>query len=187
MDRRSLRKLAGRFVLLSLLLMAGPSTAQQICVATGDVDCSGDPTVGDISMIIDFFNITGTVPTCPEQMDINGDCVVDWDDFDILMECITIHGIPCPQTPTCCNPVLVPCCLGDANRSGGEPTIGDVSVLIDAKFISGTCNHLCLVAADINRSGGGSPNCDDITIGDISALIDCLFISGDIAPCYSCP
>lgn len=77
-----------------------------------------------------------------------------------------------------------PCCVGrvgDVNNSGDdEPTIGDVSVLIDAKFITGTCSGLisCLPEADINQSGGSSPTCGDITIGDITILIDYLFITG---------
>jgi len=76
------------------------------------------------------------------------------------------------------------CCsarVGDANMSGDdEPTIGDVSTMIDARFITGTCAGIlgCLPEADINQSGGVSPTCDDITIGDISVLIDYLFITG---------
>jgi len=78
--------------------------------------------------------------------------------------------------PSCCN-----LRVGDANGVGGdEPTIGDVSVLIDARFITGTCTGLipCLAEADINQSGGPNPTCNDITIGDISILIDYLFITG---------
>jgi len=75
------------------------------------------------------------------------------------------------------------CCagaVGDANgQSGDEPTIGGVSTLIDAKFISGTCFGIpCLREADVNGSGCGDPNCNDITISDISTLIDYLFITG---------
>ena len=76
------------------------------------------------------------------------------------------------------------CCLwrvGNANGLGGdEPTIGDISVMIDAKFITGTCDGIldCFMEADINQSGGISATCDDITIGDISTLIDYLFITG---------
>lgn len=76
------------------------------------------------------------------------------------------------------------CCLdrvGDVNQSGDdEPTIGDVSTLIDAKFITGMCDGIvpCLTEADVNQSGGLNPTCDDITIGDISMLIDYLFITG---------
>jgi len=79
------------------------------------------------------------------------------------------------------------CCVGrvgDANgQSGDEPTISDVSVMIDAKFITGTCGGdppkiACLAEADTNQSGGADPTCDDITISDISTLIDYLFITG---------
>ncbi len=76
------------------------------------------------------------------------------------------------------------CCVGrvgDANGvDGDEPTIGDISVMIDAKFISYSCDNLipCAAEADINQSGGANPTCDDITIGDISSLIDYLFITG---------
>ena len=80
--------------------------------------------------------------------------------------------------------VAMSCCtgkVGDANGSGeDQPTIGDISTLIDAKFISSTCAGKipCLAKADVNQSGGTDPTCDDITIGDISLLIDYLFIAG---------
>jgi hypothetical protein len=76
------------------------------------------------------------------------------------------------------------CCVGrvgDVNSSGDdEPTIGDVTTLIDAKFIAGSCEGKihCFEEADINQSAVGDPLCDDITIGDISLLIDYLFITG---------
>jgi hypothetical protein len=76
------------------------------------------------------------------------------------------------------------CCVGrvgDANNSGeDEPTIGDISVMIDAKFITNSCDGIidCLAEADINKSAEGEVTCDDITIGDISILIDYLFITG---------
>jgi hypothetical protein len=77
------------------------------------------------------------------------------------------------------------CCVGmrgDANNSGTEqPTIGDVSAMIDAKFISQTCVGIipCPAEADVNGSGGpGEITCDDVTIGDISLITDYLFITG---------
>jgi len=76
------------------------------------------------------------------------------------------------------------CCserVGDANGSGeDEPTISDISVMIDAKFITGTCEGIieCLSEGDVNQSGGIDPSCDDVTISDISILIDYLFITG---------
>jgi len=94
-------------------------------------------------------------------------------------------GIPdgcdsCPDEP---NPEQGCCCfrVGDVNgQSGDEPTISDISTLIDAKFIGGTCEGTieCLMEADVNQSGGADPTCDDITISDISMLIDYLFITG---------
>ncbi len=89
-----------------------------------------------------------------------------------------------------CVPINPACCIGkvgNANGTGGEtPTIGDISVMIDAKFISGACissgpgaNIVCLGEADMNLSGGLHPTCGSITIGDISLLIDCLFITGE--------
>lgn len=78
---------------------------------------------------------------------------------------------------------LASCCLervGDANGVGGdEPTIGDISVMIDAKFISGSPTPIaCTGEADVNLSGGTDPQIGDVTIGDISVLIDYLFITG---------
>jgi hypothetical protein len=78
-----------------------------------------------------------------------------------------------------------PCCtglVGNVNDSvEDEPTIADVSMLIDMLFISGAQPD-CLTEADINQSGGAEPATDDITIGDISMLIDHIFISGGAIP-----
>ena len=84
------------------------------------------------------------------------------------------------------------CCVGrvgDANGSGqDEPTIGDISIMIDAKFISGTCvgKITCFAEADINQSGLDNPTCDAITIGDISYLIDYLFVTGSSIGLLNC-
>ncbi|MEW5797052.1 MAG: hypothetical protein AB1772_11915 [Candidatus Zixiibacteriota bacterium] len=85
------------------------------------------------------------------------------------------------------------CCsgrVGDGNMSGDdEPTIGDVTVMIDAEFISGTCDGVlnCLSEADVNQSAAAEPVCDDITIGDITILIDYLFITGPSLGLPDCP
>ncbi len=84
------------------------------------------------------------------------------------------------------------CCVGrvgDANGLGGdEPTIGDVSVMIDAKFITGTCEGIldCMTEADVNQTGLLAADCDDVTIGDISILIDYLFITGSTLGLNDC-
>jgi len=88
---------------------------------------------------------------------------------------VAIKIEPTPP-PSCCS-----CRVGDANGLGGdEPTLGDVSVMIDAKFILGYCDGIiaCLGEADINQSGGADPTCGDITVADISILLDYLFITG---------
>jgi len=86
------------------------------------------------------------------------------------------------------------CCqgrVGDANGQGGdEPTISDISTMIDSKFITGTCVDKidCLAEADVNQSGGYYLTCDDVTISDISSLIDYLFITGpETATLPDCP
>lgn len=76
-----------------------------------------------------------------------------------------------------------PCCegrVGDANGSGDdEPTLGDIGVLIQAMFLSGSPDPIsCMAEADVNQSGGPSPTFDDISLGDISILISYLFING---------
>ncbi|MEW5795419.1 MAG: M14 family zinc carboxypeptidase [Candidatus Zixiibacteriota bacterium] len=77
--------------------------------------------------------------------------------------------------------ILSGCCtgiVGDANNDGAyEPTIGDVTTLIDMLFIT-TQPVVCLAEADVNQSGGSDPTVTDISIGDVTLLIDNLFISG---------
>jgi len=73
------------------------------------------------------------------------------------------------------------CCtgiVGDANFDGEyEPTISDVSTIIDHLFLSGR-PLACYEEADANQSGGFNPEPSDITISDVSILVDHLFISG---------
>lgn len=81
------------------------------------------------------------------------------------------------------------CCVGrvgDANNSGDdEPTLGDVSALIDMLFL--TENPIaCLAEGDANQSGGVNPTDEDITLGDISTLIDYLFITGSSLVLSNC-
>ncbi len=86
----------------------------------------------------------------------------------------------------------ISCCtgvVGDVNASGdADPTIGDVSYLIDALFISVDLSLIdCLGEADVNLSGGSDPQESDITIGDLSLLIDLLFITVDLSALNDCP
>jgi len=83
------------------------------------------------------------------------------------------------------------CCIGrvgDANgQAGDEPTISDISVIIDMLFISQSPDVIpCLAEADVNQSGGRDPQKEDVTISDISILIDYLFITGSTLGLADC-
>ncbi len=102
----------------------------------------------------------------PDQNDTDGNC----------------PNPPYLENPGCGDPCQS-CCtgrVGDANGSSDdEPTIGDLTVMIDALFIGNNWEVIpCLDEADINQSGGIVPETGDITIGDVSYLIDYLFIAG---------
>jgi predicted outer membrane repeat protein len=106
--------------------------------------------------------------------DTDGDCIIDGEDN-------------CPGTY---NPSQGCCCgrVGDANGSGDdEPTIGDISTLVDFLFICGSgCSLGCIAEADVNQSGGAEPPLEAITIADISLLIDYLFVTGSSLGLRNC-
>ena len=170
-------------ILALVVLSAGPA-AGQTCPVDLDMDCSGGQNLWDVFLITSLFDGTGAVPDCIYAMDMNGDCVVDWADYWIALDCATAIDLHCPVIQTCCNPeVRFTCCSGvrgDANGDGTfKPTISDLSAMIDAKFLAGYCEGIidCPLEADLNLSGGHNPTCADITVGDITWLIDYLFIS----------
>jgi len=146
-----------------------------VCTDT-DQDGFGDP---------GFPANTCPLDNCPEQWNADQ---FDLDQDDVGDECDNCLWVYNPDqldlNGNGIGDACEGCCrgrVGDANNSGeDEPTISDVSIMIDAKFIAGTCEGKidCLEEADINQSGGPSATCDDITISDISTLIDYLFITG---------
>jgi PKD repeat protein len=118
-----------------------------------------------------------TKPAYPTQEDSP---VQLWEYLDYEVEFSTYGG---KYSPVLGFHVPPNCCLdrvGDVDQSlGDEPTIADVSALIDALYFSGDVSALgCLTEADINQSGGYPPAPADITIGDVAMLIDYLFITG---------
>jgi hypothetical protein len=170
-----------------------------------EVGATGPPLGPDWDLPLDppvFYDITtsatcsGTITVCFEYdegaltedeedlllLHYNG---IEWVDVtsSLDIESNTICGATTELSPFVLA-VEADCCegrVGDVNGiNGDEPSIGDVSQLIDAKFITGSCDGLiwCYTEADINQSGGKDPNCDELTIGDVSNLIDYLFITG---------
>ena len=93
------------------------------------------------------------------------------------LELVTMVGSYVPEAID--GSVSSRCCVGrvgDANDSGDEePTIGDITAIIDMLFITEK-QVACMAEADVNQSGGYNPTAGSITIGDISMLIDYLFI-----------
>ena len=163
---------------------------------------SFDPVTGELSWFCDEImlppNITppegegyftysiSPKPGLPEDTRISNVAYIRFDYNPWLM---APEGGPVVRT------ISYGCCegrVGNANGQGSYPnevTIGDISTLIDAKFISGTCNGKisCLAEADANQTGGTDPVCGDITIGDISTLVNHLFIAGPAnAPLNDC-
>jgi len=107
-------------------------------------------------------------------------------DYVAVDQYLTVHE-------TCCSGRV-----GDANGQGGdEPTIGDVSLIIDALFITASETPLtalpaCMAEADVNLSSQNPPPhwppvYEDITVGDDSTLIDYLFITGSSLGLPECP
>ena len=67
---------------------------------------------------------------------------------------------------------------------GDEPTVSDISQIIDHLFITGDPLP-CVSEADVNLSGGSNPSAADVSTADIATLIDYLFITG--SPLADCP
>jgi len=145
------------------------------CIVDADHDGFGTNS-GTIVIAFD-----GSCDAAAGESDVIGDCndgdpTINPGEIDIPNDGIDQDCDGSDATGSCCS-----LRVGDANSNGDdEPTIGDISVLIDAKFIAGDCTGIitCFPEADINQSGGLNPDCDDISIGDISVLIDYLFITG---------
>ena len=109
-------------------------------------------------------------PTHAANPNGDGDEVGDWIDYEPW----------CNYDFSICD-IMISCCLdrvGDANGVGGdEPTIGDISSMVEMLFLSGMM-VACMSEADVNQSGGYNPVKENVTISDISILIDYLFITG---------
>jgi len=109
------------------------------------------------------------------------------DESDCALSPITmIIGVEDTQDTSRCeiyfHVIPFDCCVGyrgDANCSGGDPDIADITRLIDFLYLSSSEPLCCPEEADANASGG------DPDIADITKLIDFLYLSHEALP--GCP
>ena len=131
----------------------------------------------------------GTYPEYEQGLTLLHHTVTGWENITSAGYPDVNNNVICGVT-TSLSPFVVAfrtgCCVGrvgDANGDGDYPdevTLGDIMLMVDAKFISGDCSKLtCLTEADVTQDGGTNPNCEDnVTLGDIMTLVDFLFITG---------
>lgn len=110
-------------IIISILIIAGFSSAsisaQDTCYADFDLNDDGyAPSIADLVILMRMMNGDTTFSDNMYVVDLNGDCVIDDGDIEML-NCFLIYGIvPCfPEwpVPTCCDPLLTvgACCLPD--------------------------------------------------------------------------
>ena len=164
------------------------------------------PSVSEYCELSTTAEWLGSVEVCfpYDDTDVNGDesglglyVYVSGQWMDITTSIDVEANTICGTTPGLSQFIVAStgCCVGLVGNSNGslheEPTIGDISIMIDARFIGQTCEAriVCPAEADVNRSASGEATCDDITIGDISLLTDYLFVTGPEAfgPLPNCP
>lgn len=174
-------------IILSIFIFASfgsePISAQDTCYADFNINEDGYAlTVGDLVMLMRMMNGDTTYTDSMYHADINGDCVIDDGDIEVL-ECFFIYGIvpciPIYPVPTCCDPLLTvgACCLSEDSctmRSeencaaiGGEYMGDGVSCLNDTpcnccKGIRGNAD------CDIN---------DEINVADLVFMVRRIFFS----------
>ena len=176
----------------------------------GDQDGSGDPCDGcPDDPLKSWEGICGcSTPDSDSDGDWIADCVdvclghddrIDTDHDEVADGCDNCPGDYNPDQSDGdldnVGDVCDGCCtgrVGNVNSQGDYPdeiSLGDVMLLVDAKFISGDCGLIpCVAEADVNQDGGPDPSCDDhVTLGDVMVLVDFLFITGpEVATLAEC-
>jgi len=143
--------------------------------------------IAAINTITDLASLLVANPETAYEADVNGDCVVNLDDYYTILDCI-FYGDPAScvwNTPTCCSVVVdyppQPCCIGTTGNVNFDPDdkvdIADLSRLIDVLFISFFPLY-CVAEGNIDGKGGTD-------IADITFLIDHLYFN--FQPLPQCP
>lgn len=142
-----------------------------------------------INTILDLEALLRANPETAYEADVNGDCVVNSDDYATIINCIFSEN-PEPElciwnTPTCCSVIVDfppgPCCVGTTGNvdvdSLQQVDISDLAFLIEILFINFP-DFLCSAEANIDGENG-------IDIADLTFLVDHLYIN--FPPLPPCP
>lgn len=180
--------------LMDALLYGGPAPVACTCLEPptgscyvdycvhenpGDLDGNGSYNVGDAVYMLNWLIKGGAKPNPIANADVNGDCLVNYDDFACLIQYI----LPCRVTCTCIFPeVETPCngalLAGDANNDG-KFNVADAVYIITHVFRGGSAPTPYPIYS-------GDPNADcAVNIGDAVYIINHVF-RGGAAPvdCY---
>ncbi|MBU8932366.1 MAG: hypothetical protein KOO62_00015 [candidate division Zixibacteria bacterium] len=158
-------------------------TEADTCYASFDLNGDGyAPTIGDMVMLIRYWNegIPAIEPLY--QADLTGDCVIDGNDLEAL-NCFFIHGIvpcfPIWPVPTCCEPdtVVGACCLGDSCSIRSSEHCADIGGEYLGDFTSCYPENLCLCCKGIRGNVDADPE-DLINVADLTYLVAFLFVCG---------
>lgn len=153
------------------------------CWATGTFSEAGPPTVADIVYVLRVLGGMLPPPDNVYRLDLNGDCVIDQADAQLLSDFFQFGPGALPQypVPTCCFPALDLACpvvfTGDVNLSG-DLTAADVIFVIGFIFRGFTGPEPCWAIMDVDCSGV-------VTAADVIYLVNYVFKSGP-PPCDVC-
>ena len=144
-------------------------------IVPGDLDGDGYYDISELTMLIDYIFFGEPPLPYPWNADVNGDCVINWDDANLLEV-----GGPFAEC-TCVDPQWV-CCR---NLTGNfdydrwdDVNIADLTDLV-AYMFSGGAEPYCYEEADVDPTGAPG-----INVSDLTSLVAYLFTGGEApAPC----
>ena len=170
-------------------IMYGTIFTYEECAAAADINGDGITlTVADLVHLLRILNGDVPVPDNVYQADLNGDCVIDHGDAEVL-DCYFVYGMMCFDgvfpVPTCCYPstVVGACCLGDSCSIRSEGNCIDMGgeYLGDGTDCEGASPCDCCVGIRGNVDGD---ELDEITVSDLTCLVEYMFCM--IEPWFCC-
>ncbi|MBU8932578.1 MAG: hypothetical protein KOO62_01090 [candidate division Zixibacteria bacterium] len=161
-----------------VVILDGTVTVLPGClpIIPGDLDGDGFSDISELAMLVEYIHFGSPPIPCPWNADVNGDCVINWDDANLLEE-----GGPYVEC-TCVDPQWV-CCRDLAGNFDydrfDDVNVADLTKLVAYMFTGGAPPY-CYEEADID-SAGDPPG---INVSDLTSLVAYLFTGGDApTPC----